>query len=120
MRRHQRGVSILGWLVIIILVGAVAMLIVRLAPHYIDYQTLVSVIEGLPANSVHSMSKTEIRESVLKRMLINNIRDLNVRDILEIDRKRDGTALILNYERREHLVYNIDIVLTFSRRFDYK
>ncbi len=119
MRRQQTGLSILAWLVVLIVVGSIALLTVRLAPHYIDYRTLVSIIDGLPASSVHTMSKGEIRDTMLKRMKINNIRDLDVRDILEIDRKRDGTALILHYERREPLVYNVDLVVTFDRRFEF-
>ena len=120
MRRHQTGLSILAWLVVLIIIGSIAVLTVRLAPHYIDYHTLISIIEGLPANSVHTMSKGEIRDTMLKRMKINNIRDLDVRTILEIDRKRDGTALVLRYERREPLVYNVDLIVTFDRRFEFR
>lgn len=120
MRRYQSGLSVMAWLLVLMGIGAVAMLTVRLAPHYIDFQTLVTVVEGLPSQSVHTMSKTEIREIMLKRMKINNIRDLDVRTILEIDRKRDGTTLILHYERRESLVYNVDLVLTFDRRFPFR
>ncbi len=119
MRRYQSGLSLLAWLFIVLAVGTIAMVTVRLAPHYIDFQTLVTIVEGLPAN-VHTMSKADIRDTMLKRMKINNIRDLNVRDILEIDRKRDGTTLVIHYERREPLVYNVDLVLKFDRRFDFQ
>jgi hypothetical protein len=120
MSRYQGGLSTLGWLVVLMVIGVVAMLTVRLAPHYIDFQTIVSIVDGLPKESVHTMSKTEIRDTMLKRMKINNIRDLDARSIIEIDRKRDGTTLIVHYERRESLVYNVDLLLTFDRRFSFQ
>jgi len=119
-RRRQRGISILGWLVILVIIGSVASVAIRIIPHYIDFGTIVNLVEALPRDQVHTMDKAAIRESLLKRFLINNIRDLNVRDVIEIDRKREGTTLIVHYERREHIVYNIDLVLTFDRRFEFQ
>jgi len=119
-KERQRGVSILGWLAILILIGSAAMLVVRLAPHYIDFETIVSIVNALPANEVHTMDKATIRESLLKRFLINNIRDLNVNKVVDIDRRRETTVLTVHYERREHLVYNVDLVLTFYRQFEFQ
>jgi len=119
-RQRQRGVSIIGWLAILLLIGSAAMLVVRLAPHYIDFETIVSIVNALPANEVHTMDKATIRESLLKRFLINNIRDLNVNKVVDIDRRRETTVLTVHYERREHLVYNVDLVLTFYRQFEFQ
>jgi hypothetical protein len=119
-RQRQRGVSILGWLAILLLLGSVAMLVVRLGPHYIDFETIVSIVNALPANEVHTMDKATIRESLLKRFLINNIRDLNVNKVVDIDRRRETTVLTVHYERREHLLYNVDLVLTFYRQFEFQ
>jgi len=119
-RQRQRGVSILGWLAILVLLGSVAMLVVRLGPHYIDFETIVSIVNALPANEVHTMDKATIRESLLKRFLINNIRDLNVNKVVDIDRRRETTVLTVHYERREHLIYNVDLVLTFYRQFEFQ
>ena len=42
----QRGASFLGWLLIVVAVGSAAVLGLRLVPHYIDYQTIVSVVDA--------------------------------------------------------------------------
>jgi hypothetical protein len=119
-RSRQLGVSLLGWVVIIALIGSIATLAIRIAPHYADFYAIESIVEALPANQVHTMDKAAIRENLLKRFLINNIRDLNVRDVIQIERKRETTELIVHYERREHLFYNLDLVLTFNRRYEFK
>ena len=51
---------------------------------------------------------------------MNNLRDFKVVDILKIDRGRDDTVLKVNYEQREHLVSNVDVVLTFEEQFKYQ
>jgi predicted lipid carrier protein YhbT len=118
-KSKQRGASFLGWLVIVAAIAGVAVLGLRLIPHYIDYRTILSVVDALPADKVHTMSKAEIREALKKRFLINNIRDLKVREVIEIDRKRAVTLLVLNYEVREHLAFNVDLVIFFDRRIEY-
>lgn len=119
MQTKQRGASFLGWVVILMLVSLAGLLAARLIPPYIDYRTIVTLIEALPRNQVPTMSKGEIREALHKRFLINNIRDLKVADILAIEHKRDGTSLVLHYEVREPLFYNVSIVVTFDRTFSY-
>ena len=39
--------------------------------------------------------------------------------IILIDRKRIGTTLVLKYEVRQPLVYNISVVVAFDKNFDY-
>ena len=120
MGSNQRGISFLSWVLILGLMSVTALLAVRIVPAYIDYRTIVTLIEALPANSVHTMSKGEVREALQKRFLINNIRDLYVNDIVDIQKKRDGTILSLHYEVREHLLYNVYVVVEFNRNFNYQ
>jgi hypothetical protein len=117
--RRQRGMAMIQWLILILIVGGTATMAVRTVPHYIDFYTMVSVVEALPKNRVHVMSKQKIRESLKKRFKINNIREFDLTKIVAIERKRGATALTLEYEIREHLFYNVDVVLSFNKRFDY-
>ncbi len=120
MKSKQGGASFLSWIIIAAMVSAIGLIGARLAPAYLDYRTITTLIEALPADKVHLMSKGEIYDALHKRFLINNIRDLDVTKILTVERKRDGTSLLLNYEKREPLLYNISIVVSFDKRFDYQ
>ena len=116
--RHA-GMSLLSLLSVVVVVGVVVILALRLGPHYIDFRTLDSVMEGLPKTQIHEMSKAQIREMLLKRYKINNIRDLKIRDVVSIERKQDETIITVAYEIREPLVYNIDAVLSFNESYRY-
>lgn len=117
--RRQSGVSVVAMLLLVALIGGVGTLSVRLIPHYIDYGTIVSLVEELPPDQVHKMAFSDIRTSLKKRFLINNIRDLDPAKIVKMERKRDGTSLTIDYERREPLLYNVDLILVFHREFHY-
>lgn len=119
MPRKQTGLSFIGWLLVIGAIASGVTLILKLGPHYIDYYTMKSVIEGLPSDRVHDMSRSELKETLEKRFKVNNLRDFKVSDVVKVERLRDGTNLLLEYERREHLFLNVDVVLTFSERYQY-
>jgi Tfp pilus assembly protein PilE len=118
-RRTQHGLTLIGWLVIILVIGIIATLAVRLVPHYVENRTLVSIVNALPDDRVHRMPLPEINDALERRFVVNNIRDKRVRDIVTIDRRRDATALLLSYEVRERLFLNVDLVISFHREFEY-
>ena len=119
-RSVQAGMSFLGILLVVAIVGSAVTLVLKLGPHYIDFYAVKSVIEDLPAQKVHEMSRREIQESLQKRFKVNNLRDFKVVDILKIERGRDETIVLVSYEQREHLVANVDIVLTFNEQYTYQ
>ena len=107
MKSKQGGASFLSWIVIAAMVSAIGLIAARLAPAYIDYRTINTLIEALPADQVHLMSKGEIYDALKKRFLINNIRDLDVDENPGGGPETRRHALVLDYEVRQPLIYNI-------------
>jgi len=95
-------------------------LVLKLGPHYIDFQTMKSVFNGLPQSQVHTMSKSDIYDALRKRFKVNSLRDFDVKDIVSIERQKTGTVLTVAYERRENIVANVDAVLSFSEQYQFK
>jgi hypothetical protein len=118
--RRPEGLSGLALVAVIALVAGVVVFALRLGPHYIDFHTLDSIMEGLPATQVHTMGKQEIRELLRKRYKINNIRDLDLREVVTIERKKGATEIMVSYEIREPLFYNVEALLTFSETYSYQ
>ena len=118
-RRTQRGLSTWGWLFFagMIAVGASAAL--RIGPHYIDFRIVQSAMDRLSDSEVHDMSRSRIREHFSKQFRVENFH-IAVKDMMKIERDRDQTVLIIDYEIREHLFYNVDFVLAFSEQRTYK
>jgi hypothetical protein len=117
MPRRQHGLSAMGFVFVLLVLAFAITVSLKLAPHYIDFYTMKSVLDGLSADDVRSNSK--LADTLKKRFKINNLRGFEISDIITVDRSREGTALLLNYERREHLFYNVDVVITFNKRYEY-
>lgn len=119
-RTRQTGMSKWGWLAVIVLIVSAATTVLRVGPHYIDYRIVQSVLDRLPINEVHTdMSKNEIMEHFSKQFRIENFK-IPVKDMLKIERDRAQTVININYEIREHLFYNIDVVLVFGEQRTYR
>lgn len=116
---RQDGVSALGMVAGLAALVAVVVLLLRLGPHYIDFQTLRSVMEGLDGPQVHEMDKRAIFQTLEKRFKINNLRSFRVRDRVSINRDKTGTTVVVAYEIREPLIGNADIVLAFDEKYSY-
>ncbi len=115
----QRGMSGLGMMVTAAAVIALVMLALRTIPHYIDFQTIGSIMDDLSAAQVHEMEKRTIVETLQKRFKINNVRSMTVKDVLSIERSNAGTTIVVDYEIREPLVGNVAIVLVFNETYNY-
>ena len=118
--RKQAGASAIGILIGVSLLVSALTLVLKLGPHYLDWQTMKSVMESLPAANVHTMAKKDIRESLKKRFRVNSLRDFDLEKIISIERNKAGTTISVAYERREPIVANVDAVLTFSEQYHFK
>ncbi len=113
--RMQRGISPIGWIALLIVVGFVGLVAVRLVPVYLDYYAVLSSAQSVYEKTVRSDgSDSEIRESLRRHMQINDVNDLGY-DIVRIQRRRGGVNLLIDYEVRKPLMGHIDLVLRFNR-----
>lgn len=118
--QRPHGITVLGLVATILAAASIVTVGLRLGPHYIDFRTIDSVMRGLPSTQIHEMTKSQIREMLTKRYKINNIRDLNLREVVAIERQKEQTTITVDYEIREPLVYNVDALLTFSETYSYR
>ena len=116
---NAAGMSKLALLIIIFSLVVFGTAALKLGPHYIDFQVIQGILERLPENSTHKMSRKEIGEVFSKQFRVETF-SVKAKDVVVIERTRDQTTVRLDYEIREPLFYNIDVVLSFedSRTFN--
>ncbi len=116
--KRQRGLSPLGWIALLLVIGFAAIVAIRIVPVYMDYYAVVS-----SAKSVHTQgalqggTEQELRRALDKQLSINDVNDIGD-DIVTIKRSRNGIEMTVDYEVREHLIGNIDLVMKFHRRIE--
>ncbi|MDQ2075386.1 DUF4845 domain-containing protein [Marinimicrobium sp. ABcell2] len=116
----QRGIS-MPLLVLIIAIGGFFLLCAfKVVPIYAENRYVVAALNSLAADPVrlHSMTPREIRQELLRFYDINNVRSPGPRNNIEVEKRSGNTIVNINYETREPLVWNIDLVLSFENQLD--
>ncbi|MDZ7663128.1 DUF4845 domain-containing protein [Thiohalophilus sp.] len=113
---HQKGVSALGWILILALITFFSLVALKLAPLYINSLTVSSILSDIEKEpSMGDKTPAEILETLNKRLSVNMIKYIR-RDEIYIENTKDNIILELDYEVREDFVGNIDIVVSFNKR----
>ncbi|MBF8163288.1 MULTISPECIES: DUF4845 domain-containing protein [Pseudomonadaceae] len=116
--RSQQGLSILGWLVVLAVVAFFASTAFKVMPHYLDYMSLEKIITSVETDKASNVRTVgEFYNHVSKGMQVNNIRDLNMREAMQVKVENNEFLVHLKYEKREPLIENLDLVVNFDKEF---
>jgi hypothetical protein len=115
--RFQRGITLLGFIIILAVLGFFAFLGMKIGPAYLEYMNVVTAMKGVAAEpGVASWSPAQVRAALDKRLGINYVSDKHVKSSnFEIKRNGGAQTLRVFYEVREDLLYNLDYVATFEK-----
>ncbi|KTT01520.1 hypothetical protein NS376_14540 [Pseudomonas oryzihabitans] len=115
---RQQGLSFLGGLLALCIIAFLASTAFKLIPDYLDYNALTKVIESIGTNSDNQIrSVSDVYSYVEKGMQVNDIRDLDLQKAMGVEADGNHLQIHLDYEKREHLIRNIDLVVRFNRDF---
>jgi len=115
MRIHkQRGMSLVGFIIVLGLSIFVAYLGMRIIPIYMEYYAVVSAMNGVAAEegSAH-LTPYQIRTRVMNRLYVSysqNVKDHHIK----ISRST-GVQLRIVYEVRKPVIGNLDVVAHFDK-----
>ena len=113
-RKHESGMSLLGTLCILFMLGFFAVCIIRMAPPYFEYLTVKSIIANIAMDADSSVeTNATIRRKIANVFNVNQISQLAPKDV-EVYRSKGETYIDGNYEVRVPIVWRIDAVLIFD------
>jgi hypothetical protein len=116
LAKHQAGMTAIGWMIMIVLVGFLAIFFIKLVPVYIESFTVRSVITGLGKEAGGDFSTVQnVREAIDRRFSINSVTSVEANEVI-IEPSEAGFSLSLDYEVRVPFVYNIELVAKFSEQ----
>ena len=110
----QRGMSLISWVIVIAFLLFQGLMAMRIVPVYINDASVSSIMKKLPGDSTLSNASIRtIRDTIEKRLKINNIYDIDRSDIV-IKPVRGGYDVTLDYESRGTLIGNVDYIISFK------
>jgi hypothetical protein len=114
LRKHQKGLGMLGWLVVLALASFGLTCFFKIGPIYLEYWQTKKALDLVTSNSkASSMSKDELLNAIEKQLDVSRIESITKKDIKVVDTK-SGRQLDANYEKRVPLISNIDVVVKFE------
>ena len=113
MKRKQSGITLVGFIIVLAVVGMFAFFGMKVLPMYSEYFAVKKAMSGLASEAgVTGQDIAKIKELFFRRLDISysdNVKPEN----LKFKRKDAGYVMTVDYEVRKPLIYNLDIVGKF-------
>lgn len=117
-KTKQAGASFISILAFLVLLGFSLNFIVRIFSLHWDDRILTSILVDLPEVIDRDTSVKEVRKLLENRLDINRLRSIPTNELV-ITKNKGRIKLIWQYERRDHVMSNVDIALTFNHEYSY-
>ena len=114
--RKQKGLGVVGFLIVIGLVIFFAYLAFLLVPPYYESYAVNDAIKELAKDpEITAMSKVKLKDALTRKLQVNNIRNFTTNEVA-IEEDAGKSYLVLNYEVRVNVFKNLDAVMRFDNK----
>ena len=113
---RQKGMTAIGWMIVLALIGFFVLLALRMVPAYMEYYKVVSTLESLEEETGWTdVSPQAIRRLLERRFDISYVQSITPR---QVSIKPVGAYYNVSakYDAREHLVGNVSVVMQFHKQ----
>jgi len=117
-KSKQVGASFIAILAFLVLLVFSLNFIVQIFGMHWDDRILVSILDDLPEVIDRDSSVKDVRKLLNNRLEINRMRMIPMNELV-ITKHKGLITLIWQYERREHVMSNVDIALTFNHEYSF-
>jgi hypothetical protein len=118
MIRRQRGVTFIGWLLLLIPVAILGYVGIRLVPIYLNYMRVAHSVEQtadeMKTEDVATLTPRAIRATLSKHFDIESITFPGVQDVT-VTRDGSGWTIEAKFEDSAPLFGNISMVVDFDK-----
>ncbi len=115
MANRQKGMTGIGWLIVLGLIGFFALLTLRMVPSYLEYYKVSAALEKLPKETgLVDVNPVSIRRALERQFDIGYVNVILPSDI----RVKPAGAyydVTAKYDDRKHLFANVDVVMSFDK-----
>jgi hypothetical protein len=118
MQTQQRGLTMIGFLFVAVILVFMAMLAMKLVPAYIEFFSVKKVLATMGRESdIRSKSNAEIRSDFDRRAGVSYVTVVKPEN-LSVDRSGGTPVISVDYTFRTKLVGNVSLVVDFSASSD--
>ena len=113
--KNQAGLTAIGLILILILVGLAVYIILRVAPTYIEALSVGDVVNSLKKElDLKEKPRDEIYNIIKKRLDVNDIKSVE-KDDIKIQKTVNDVTVTIDYEARVPLFWNVALAFSFHK-----
>lgn len=114
-KHQQRGISILGWSIILSMAGIYIVVGLKMLPVYLEFYKVKDVMSSIASdNTIAVTAKKDIERALKKRLSTNDVRLTREQyKILKV-KGRKSYAIKVDYKKETPLFSNISLVSHFD------
>ena len=115
MKAKQSGITLIGFLVVLMVVGFFGFMAMKLVPSYIEFMGVKKAMSEVSTEPLGGRSLNDIRRDLMRKMDFQYVDDAVVspKDIT-ITRQSGASTLHVDYDKQIPFIANIDFLLHFS------
>lgn len=114
MRNSQRGITLLGFIVVLAVVGIFAYVGMKLFPMYSEYYSVRAAMKGLADEpGIANTDPRKIQDLFFRRLYISYSENVKPEHV-KIKRVGAGWEMHVKYEVRKPMLGNLDVVGKFD------
>ncbi|MFC0677587.1 DUF4845 domain-containing protein [Lysobacter korlensis] len=114
MKRNQGGMTLIGFILVLAVVGVFAYMGMKLIPMYSEFHTVKQSLKAV-ANEpgITTQDPARIKDLFFRRLYVSYSESVKPEHV-KISRKDAGYLITVDYEVRKPLIANLDVVGRFQ------
>ena len=118
MRKHQAGLTMISWILLIGLIGFAGIFGFKLFPIYMSYNAVNSALTTVAKDTASTDTPAQIRTRISNLFDVNSIDIIKPQDVdIKIDPDTHAIVMSIDYDDRVNFIANIDLVAHFSKTY---
>ena len=115
MKQRQRGMTFLGMVTILVILGAGLYAGIRLVPVYLEFTKVARALEQVrDEHSANDTSASMIRNSLERRWDVEDIASIGWNEVA-IQKTSEGFSVSANYEVEQPFIANVYLLTKFEK-----
>jgi uncharacterized protein DUF4845 len=115
MRRHQRGMTFIGLLFVLAMLGVIVYAGIRIVPLYLNYMKVARSMDATAGEfKGDSVDQGALRRTLEKHWQIEDIDNVDAKDV-EITKDDHGTVMHVAYDDSAPYIANLSLMMHFDK-----
>ena len=116
MKAKQSGITLIGFLLVLLVVAFFGYMAMKLVPAYAEFMGVNKAMNQVATAGVDGKTLDDIRRDLMFKMGFQYVDDATIKPKdITITRANNAAQLNVSYEKRVPFMYNIDFLIHFQK-----